>query len=78
MSSVYLKIIFPPTLHHDSPVYHGDPPSQLRYIDFIFFVFCLFSATPAVCGGSQARGLIGAIDTGLHHSHSNVRPELCL
>ena len=24
-------------------------------------------------GGSQARGLIGAVATGLHHSHSNAR-----
>ena len=26
-------------------------------------------------GGSQARGLIGAIAAGLHHSHSNTRPD---
>ena len=29
-------------------------------------------------GGSQARGQIGAIATGLHHSDSNARSELCL
>ena len=34
-------------------------------------VFCLFKATPAAYGGSQARGPIGAVATGLHHSHSN-------
>ena len=28
-----------------------------------------------VNGGSQARGLIGAVDTGLRLSHSNVRSE---
>ena len=28
--------------------------------DFHFFVFCLFRAAPAACGGSQARGRIGA------------------
>ena len=31
-----------------------------------------------VLGGSQARGRIGAIAAGLHHSHSNVEPELRL
>ena len=29
-------------------------------------------------GGSQARGLIGAIAAGLYHSHSNTRSELHL
>ena len=27
------------------------------------------------CGGSQARGQIGATAAGLHHSHSNVGSE---
>ena len=39
---------------------------------------CLFvfsRAAPAAYGGSQARGLIGAIATGLHHSHSNSGSE---
>ena len=26
-------------------------------------------------GGSQARGLIGAVASGLHHSHSNAGSE---
>ena len=29
-------------------------------------------------GGSQARGPIGAVATGLHHSHSNARSKLNL
>ena len=29
-------------------------------------------------GGSQARGPIGAIVAGLHHSHSDAGSELCL
>ena len=41
-----------------------------------FFV-CLFlpflRATLEAYGGSQARGLIGAVAAGLHHSHSKVR-----
>ena len=30
------------------------------------FVFCLFRAEPAAYGGSQARGLVGAMATGLY------------
>ena len=40
-----------------------------------FFFFCLFAfsrATPAAYGGSQARGLIGAVAASLSQSHSNV------
>ena len=44
---------------------------QIFFI-FYFFVFCLFSATPTAYGGSQARGQIGAVTAGLHHSHSNT------
>ena len=36
---------------------------------FILFYFCLFAfsrAAPAAYGGSQARGLIGAVAAGLH------------
>ena len=42
-----------------------------------FFFFCLFFAiswaTPVAYGGSQARGQIRAVASGLHCSHSNVR-----
>ena len=48
------------------------------FLFFFFFVFCLFRAMPAAYGGSQARGLIGTLATGLHHSHSNVGSELGL
>ena len=42
----------------------------------IFFVFFVFSwAMPKAYGGSQARGRIGAVTTGLHHSHSNAGSE---
>ena len=40
--------------------------------------FCLFAvsrATPTAFGGSQPRGLIGAVATGLHQSHSNTGSE---
>ena len=42
------------------------------------YLFCPFKATPAAYGGSQARGLIGAVATGLCHSHSNARSVVCL
>ena len=54
--------------------------SSISLLGFFFF-FCLFAssrAAPAAYGGSQARGLIGAVDAGLHQSHSNGGSELCL
>ena len=40
----------------------------------IFFSF-FFRATPTAYGVSLARGRIGAIATGLQHSHSNTRSK---
>ena len=45
---------------------------------FLSFFFFFFRAASMAFGGSQTRGLIGAIAVGLHHSHSNTRSELCL
>ena len=46
------------------------------FLFFIFFVFLpLLWAAPAAYGGSQARGRIGALATGLHQSHSNAGSE---
>jgi len=43
---------------------------------FFFFVFLPFlGLLPAAHGGSQARGLIGTVAIGLHHSHSNAGSE---
>ena len=43
---------------------------------FFFFVFFAFSrAAPVAYGGSQARGLIGAVAAGLCQSHSNARSK---
>ena len=42
---------------------------------FIVLFVCLFAfsrATPVAHGGSQARGLIGTVATGLRQSHSNA------
>ena len=48
---------------------------------YSFFFFCLFAiswAAPVAYGGSQARGLIGAVAACLHQSHSNAgsKPRL--
>ena len=45
---------------------------------YFFFFFCLFAfsrTTHAAYGGSQARGLIGAVDAGLRQSPSNAGSE---
>ena len=50
----------------------------LFIIIIFFFFFGLFAiswAAPAANGGSQARGLIGAVATGLRQSHSNAGSE---
>ena len=45
---------------------------HLCFCLFTYLLSLLFRATPAVYGGSQARGQIGAAAAGLHHSHSNT------
>ena len=40
-----------------------------------FFFFAISWAAPAADGGSQARGRIGAVATGLSQSHSNAGSE---
>jgi len=47
----------------------------LFYLFIYLFIYCLFRATPVAYGGSQARGLIGAVAAGLCHSHSNAGSE---
>ena len=44
-------------------------------LSFLFFVFCLFRAALVACGGSQAKGQIGAVAASLCHSHSNAGSE---
>ena len=43
-----------------------------------FFFWVIFRAVPTAYGGSQARGQIGDVAAGLHHSHSPTRSELHL
>ena len=47
----------------------------LKFRDLFIFIsfFVFFRAIPAAYGGSQARGPIGAVASGLHRSHSNAR-----
>ena len=47
----------------------------LFLIFFCLFFFFFFSAAPRAYGGSQARGRIGAVVTGLRQSHSNAGSE---
>ena len=42
---------------------------------FFFWSFCLLRPAPVAYGGSQARGLIGAVATDLRQSHSNAGSE---
>ena len=50
---------------------------KINLVDFFFF-FCLFRVARMAYGGSQARGPIGVVATGLRHSHSNVGSKPCL
>ena len=43
-----------------------------QLIKFYFLIYCYFRAAPSAYGGSQARGLTGAVASVLHHSHSNL------
>ena len=60
----------------------GDKAKHKIQTNFLFvclFVFLLFLwAAPTAYGGSQARGRLGAVATGLHQSHSNSGSELRL
>ena len=57
----------------------GQNPTEGRIVQVfwgVFVLFCVFSRdTPVAYGGSQARGRIGAVAAGLHHSHSNSGSE---
>ena len=50
-----------------------DLQSSVKDDFFFFLVFFLYRVAPAAYGGSQARGRIRTVATGLHHSHSNAR-----
>ena len=59
------------------------PPQQggqllFFFFFFFFYLFAFSRAAPVTYGDSQAKGQIGAVATGLHHSHSNSVSELRL
>ena len=46
------------------------------YYYYYYWSFLPFlGLLPLAYGSSQARGQIGAVAAGLHHNHSNARPE---
>ena len=49
--------------------------SSILIAFFFFFLFAFSRAAPTAYGGSQARGLIGAVAASLHQSHSNAGSE---
>ena len=63
MSFFFIHLEF--TMIHLNSLYY--------FFNFVFLLF-LWAASVAY-GGSQARGLIGAVAAGLHQSHSNTGSE---
>ena len=64
--------------HDKKPCSHGDGSGFLTISYHWLFFFCLFAiswAAPAAYGGSQAKGPIGTVATGLCQSHSNSGSE---
>ena len=47
----------------------------LSFVVVVVVIVAISWAAPAAYGGSQARGPIGAVATGLHQSHSNAGSE---
>ena len=79
--SIYLYMVqssrLPPGLHFIFP-YNAALIDKIRFKTFFFFFFGLFAiswAAPVAYAGSQAKGGIGAVATGLYHSHSRAGSE---
>ena len=55
----------------------GTPPKLIFNVSVTldFFLSSFFRAAHEACGGSEARGRIGAVAAGLRLSHSNARSE---
>ena len=50
----------------------GKKKKKTRLFLLLLFFVLFFRATPVAYGCSQARGRIGAVAAGLHHSHSRL------
>ena len=61
----------------DNGVFHRarGQRTSWRHRGGFFYFFLLFRATPVAYGGSQAKGQIRAVATGLPQSHSNEGSE---
>ena len=57
---------------------HDTYDKQGSLFIYLFCLFVSFRAAPSVYGGSQARGLIGAVAASLRQSHNNAisKPSL--
>ena len=51
---------------------------EFIYAILLFYFLSFSRATPMAYGGSQARGLIGAVAAGLYQNYSNTGSELRL
>ena len=63
------------TLHLLLPKPPPDTPCPTPGSLYFFNFFAISWAAPEACGGSQARGRIGAVAAGLCQSHSNAGSE---
>ena len=54
---------------------HGISPSFFFFVVVVVVVVAISWAAPTAYGGSQAKGKIGAVATGLRQSHSNAGSE---
>ena len=86
VGSCYLSIVYTVCVYvNPNPLVYPPPPIKFPlwkpkiWFQNLFFFFCLFfaisRAAPAAYGGSQARGRIGAVATGLRQSQSNAGSE---
>ena len=61
---------------------HEETSDKSKFLDTgpetFFLSFCHFLGAPVAYGGSQARGRIGPVATGLYQSHSSAGSEPCL
>ena len=64
-----------PRASHDSEVLCLKCKQIFTFLFFFVVVVAISWAAPAAYGGSQARGPIGAVATGLRQRHSNAGSE---
>ena len=60
---------------HTYALVHARTHRVIRFLLGAFFFFFFSGPHPTTHEGSQARGRIGTVTAGLHHSHSNAKSE---